>query len=89
LVIPKHPAFSTFVHPCPSTSRATRNNKRGFIAAGNPSILQRLNIDPKQWLFTCTRIEEDYYLAIGSVAKLEAFAERLEQRSLKGINACR
>ena len=81
--------FNDYIELVDWTGRAIRNDKRGFIAAGTPSILQRLNIDPEQWLCTCTRIEKDYYLAIGPVAKLEAFAKRLEQRWLKGINACR
>ncbi len=71
------------------TGRTIRDDKRGHIPVGVPQILKRLNIDPQQWLGTCTRIEDDYYLAIGPVATLEKFAMRLQQRWLKGINACR
>lgn len=71
------------------TGRILREDKRGYIPADTPPILQRLNIDPKQWLGTCTRIEKDYYLAIGPAATLEKFADRLQQRWVKGISACR
>jgi len=34
-------------------------------------------------------IEQDYYVAIDPIAKLEEFAEHLKQKWMKGINACR
>jgi REP element-mobilizing transposase RayT len=71
------------------TGRIVREDKRGFIPPATPPILQRLNIEPKQWLNTCTHIERKFYLAIGPITKLQQFTTRLKQRWLKGTSACR
>ena len=71
------------------TGRIVREDKSGYIPANTPPILQQFNIDPQQWLVNCTHIERNFYLAIGSIAKLEQFANHLQQQWLKGIAACR
>ena len=87
------------------TGRIVREDKSGYIRANTPPILQQFNIDPQQWLANCTHIgrsytscirdillpalQRNFYLAIGPVAKLEQFANHLQQKWLKGIAACR
>lgn len=71
------------------TGRAVRADKRGSIPGNLPPILQRLNIDPKQWLKVTRGIERHFYYAIGPVARLEQLCKRLKRRWLHGTNACK
>lgn len=43
------------------TGRILRPDKRGAIPSQLPPILQRLNLDEKQWLKLATRFEQNYY----------------------------
>jgi len=45
-------ALRVFMHPCASTGRAIRSDTRGSIPGNISPILERLNIEPKQWLST-------------------------------------
>src|SRR5690606_38764381 len=53
--IPFH--FQDYLHLLDWTGRAIRNDKRGFIPADTPPILQRLGIPPDQWLDTLPHLE--------------------------------
>jgi hypothetical protein len=65
-----------------------RADKRGHIAAQLPPILQRLNIDAKQWLNASEHFERDFYYAIGPVSKLNEFCKKLDKYWLHGKTAC-
>lgn len=71
------------------TGRAIRDDKHGHIKSNIPSLIERLNINPDKWINTCSRIEKDYFRAIGSAENLGVLAIRMQQKWLKGIQACR
>ena len=60
-----------------------------YDRADLPPLLARLNIEPSQWLKTATGIERHFSTAIGPVASLQQFCERIKQRWVHGIGACR
>ncbi|MCW8194507.1 transposase [Proteobacteria bacterium 005FR1] len=71
------------------TGRLVRSDKRGSIPTGLPPILQRLNIEPEQWLKAANGLERRFCHAIGPVASLSEFCQRLNKRWLHGAKACK
>ena len=84
--IPFH--FADYLELVDWTGRVIRADKRGHIPAQLPPILQRLNIDPKQWLKASEHFERDFYYAIGPISKLNQFCEKLAKHWLHGKMAC-
>lgn len=82
-------SFTDYIELVDWTGRAAREDKRGRIPANLPPILQRFNIAPNQWLKAACSIEQRFYRAIGPVARLEQYCERLEKRWLHGMSSCR
>jgi REP element-mobilizing transposase RayT len=81
--------FADYLQLVDWTGRAIREDKRGSIPADLPPILQRLHIEPDQWLKAASGIERHFYRAIGPVATLEQFCQRLSKRWIHGTRACR
>lgn len=81
--------FADYIQLVDWTGRVAREDKRGSISANLPPILQRLNIQPEQWLKAACSIEQGFCKAIGSVARLEQYCERLKKHWLHGMSACR
>ena len=81
--------FADYLELVDWTGRAVREDKRGNIPAHLPPILERLNVNPNQWLKAACGIERHFYKAIGPVATLEQYCQRLKKRWLHGMNACR
>ena len=86
-VLPHH--FKDYIELVDWTGRAIRDDKRGSIPANLPPILQRLNVDPEQWLKAASGIEKRFYSAIGPVATLEQYCQRLKKRWMHGVRNCR
>jgi hypothetical protein len=84
--IPFH--FADYLELVDWTGRVIRADKRGHIPAQLPPILQRLNIDAKQWLTASEHFERDFYYAIGPVSKLNEFCKKLDKYWLHGKTAC-
>ncbi len=72
-----------------TTGRAIVENKRGAIPQHLAPILQRLGIEPENWLDNVTKFETRFGLAIGTIEKLQVVAKQLKQKWLKGVNASR
>jgi hypothetical protein len=80
--------FAGYLERVDWTGRVIRADKRGHIPAQLPPILQRLNIDAKQWLNASEHFERDFYFAIGPVSKLNEFCKKLDKYWLHGKTAC-
>ena len=72
-----------------TTGRAIREDKRGAIRCDVPPLLQRLGIDPEQWLKQVQHFNRYYGSCAGRVANMQAFAEQRGRRWPKGIRAAR
>lgn len=81
--------FADYLELVEWTGRSVREDKRGYIPSNLPPILHRLNIAPEQWLKAANGIERHFTHAIGPVASLEQFCERLKRRWLHGASACK
>ena len=71
------------------TGRIIRDDKRGAIPANTPPIIDRLNIDPKHWLYCATQFERRFKGVVGTAYKLKAACESLNYKRTPGIGACR
>ncbi|MES9900759.1 MAG: transposase [Sedimenticola sp.] len=71
------------------TGRAMRDDKRGAIPSTLPPILDRLQIDPKSWLYMTTSFESRFRSLVGRADRIHAACEKLGQRWVHGIVACR
>ncbi len=71
------------------TGRIIRDDKRGAIPATLPPILERLDIDPKQWLFMTTKFESRFKSLVGCAYKLKKAAEQLGYKRTPGLSACK
>ncbi|MEJ2613290.1 MAG: transposase [Candidatus Thiodiazotropha sp.] len=52
------------------TGRAILENKRGFISSEQPPMLERLRIDPKNWLTMTQKFENQFKGLVGAVNTL-------------------
>ena len=70
------------------TGRMIRENKRGSIDSSLPPILNRLNMDTKQWLIMTTQFENTFNTLVGAPHHVQTACEQLGQRWAKGMRAC-
>ena len=59
------------------TGRAIRDDKRGAIASSLPPLLERLNIEPKHWLYVTQHFESRCKGLVGTVYKVKQIASQL------------
>jgi hypothetical protein len=71
------------------TGRAVRDDKRGAIDDTLPSILQRLNIEPEQWLQYMIPFGNRFRRAIGQVDTLRLYAASIGQQWCQGMHISR
>ena len=71
------------------TGRILRDDKRGSIAGDLPPILDRLQIDPKYWIYMARRFESRFRGLVGSAYKLKAACRTLGYERSPGLAACR
>ena len=71
------------------TGKQVRVNKRGAIAAERPPILARLNIEPKQWMYSATQFESRFKNLVGGVYKLKQACRKLGYQRTPGLGSCR
>ncbi|MED5238242.1 MAG: transposase [Pseudomonadota bacterium] len=70
-----------------ATGRALRSDKRGAIDGSAADILDRLGLDQKVWLQHMAPRKQRAPLAVGSLAKVRAFAEATGRRWIAGQRA--
>jgi len=69
------------------SSRAIIEGKKGSIPEAMPPILQRLKLDPAQYLAYVKKPRFGFANAPGALDKLKAYAEHFEKAFLKGQTA--
>ena len=70
------------------SGRILRADKRGAIAEDTPPILQRLKIDPKQWIYLTQHYESSFKGLVGSVYKLRQACQALGYERAPGLRGC-
>jgi REP element-mobilizing transposase RayT len=71
------------------TGRQLREGKRGAIPADLPPILERLQIEPKYWLYLAGQFESRFKGLVGAAHRLRAVCEVLGYRRTPNAAACR
>jgi hypothetical protein len=71
------------------TGRAIPENKRGHIPDDQPPILERLQIEPKHWLYMTQNFESRFKGLVGMSTRLVAACQRLEYRRMQNLAAVR
>ena len=79
-------ALSSYLELVDWTGRIVRQDKRGRIPADIPPILERLKIDPDEWLKTM-RWSNRFRRAVGKLAALKAYAEKVGRQWVHGIGS--
>jgi REP element-mobilizing transposase RayT len=69
------------------TGRVIREDKRGAIAEAVPPILERLDIDPKQWCYLTQHFESSFKGLVGTAFKLKQVCENLGYRRTPNLKA--
>ncbi|WP_226661823.1 transposase [Microbulbifer aggregans] len=70
------------------SGRCLREDKRGAINEKLPPILDRLQIDPKQWTYLNKNFESRFKSLVGSGHTVRATCEQLGKRWVHGIREC-
>jgi REP element-mobilizing transposase RayT len=70
------------------TGRILREDKRGSIVGNLPPILERLQIEPRYWLFMAQHFESRFKGLVGSVYSIKATCESLGYRRTPNLSAC-
>jgi hypothetical protein len=71
------------------TGRILRDDKRGVIPSELPPILERLQIDPKYWLYMAQHFESRFKGLVGAAYRLKSACEALGYRRTPNLAACR
>jgi hypothetical protein len=69
------------------TGRAILENKRGHISDQKPPILERLQIEPKHWLYMTQHFESRFKGLVGASHALKAACRKLELRRTPNLGA--
>jgi hypothetical protein len=64
------------------TGRCLREDKRGAIPANTPPILQRLQLEPKNWLYSTQHFENSFK---GFAGKLDSLKQKLPEMGYRRI----
>ena len=82
-------AFDHYLELVDTTGRVIREEKRGYIPGETPQILERLNIDPEQFIATTARMLQQFSTAIGTPEHLTAHCVTRNIAFLRGMSAAR
>ncbi|TVP75980.1 MAG: transposase, partial [Thioalkalivibrio sp.] len=82
-------AFDDYLELVDTTGRVIREDKRGYIPGETPQILERLNIDPEQFIATAARMLHQFSTAIGTPEHLTAHCVARNVAFLRGMGAAR
>ncbi len=70
------------------TGRILREDKRGSIAIQLPPILERLQIDPKHWIYMTQSFESRFKGLVGTAYQLKSVCARLGYKRTPNISSC-
>jgi REP element-mobilizing transposase RayT len=82
-------AFDDYLELVDATGRVIREDKKGYIPGKTPQILERLNIDPEQFIATTARMLQQFSTAIGTPEHLTAHCLTRNIAFLRGMSAAR
>ena len=82
-------AFDDYLELVDATGRVIREDKRGFIPGHTPRLLERLAIDPEQFIATAGRMLRQFGSAIGTPAHITSLCVARQTRYLRGMRAAR
>jgi hypothetical protein len=71
------------------TGRILRDDKRGAIPNELPPILERVQIDPKYWLYMARHFESRFKGLVGTAYRLKAACQSLGYRRTPNLAVCR
>ena len=71
------------------TGRIIKEDKRGFIDAHTPSILQKLKLDEGTWIETVQGYSKGFHSFVVPEDQLKALCQKQKRHWIRGINACR
>ncbi|WP_024326095.1 transposase [Thioalkalivibrio sp. AKL19] len=81
--------FEDYLELVDATGRVVREDKRGFIDGETPPLLERLGIDPDQFIRTSSHMLRQFGSVIGTPARITARRDARQTRYLRGIAAAR
>ena len=79
--------LSDFLELLDWTGRIIRDDKRGAIPGNTPKVLDRLNIEAKNWLHSAQHFERSFKLFAGKMASVKAACEALGYRRIPKVGA--
>ncbi|MBN2701103.1 MAG: hypothetical protein JXR29_06605, partial [Methylothermaceae bacterium] len=82
-------AFDDYLELVDYTGRAIRPDKRGAIPATTPKILDRLDIDPDQFIAYADRLLKQFGHAVGAPENLIDLCAARQTKYLRGIRTAR
>ena len=82
-------AFDDYLKRVDNTGRVIREDKRGYIPGETRQILERLNIDPEQFIATAARMLDLFSMAIGTPEHLTTHCMARNVAFLRGMGAAR
>ncbi|MEW8322051.1 MAG: transposase [Candidatus Thiodiazotropha taylori] len=80
--------LSDYVQLIDWSGRAILENKRGFICSDLPPMLERLQIDPKHWLYLMQQFESKFKGMVGTARNLKTACQRLGYRRTPNLAVC-
>src|SRR5690606_16800113 len=81
--------FKDYLELVDWTGRIIRDDKRGAIDEALPPILERLDIEPQQWLYMATQFESRFKTFVGAAYELRKAAKRMGYQRTPGLANCR
>jgi len=89
-VMPKGLPFrlSDYLELVDWTGRILRDDKHGSIDSHTPSILERLNIESKHWLYLTQHFESPFKGMVGSVYELKRACQVFKYTRTPGLRSC-
>ena len=82
-------AFDDYLALVDDTGRVIREDKRGFIDARTPPLLERLGIEPEQFIVSARILMRQFGSAIGTPTNLTELCFTRHARHLRGIATAR
>jgi hypothetical protein len=79
--------FKDYLELVDWTGRAILSNKRGYIPDYQSPVLERLQIDPKHWLYMAHHFESCFKGLVGASHALKAVCRKLEFRRTPNLGA--
>jgi REP element-mobilizing transposase RayT len=70
------------------TGRAVRDDKKGAIPGHIAPILQRLQLNEREWLNNVTYFGNRFYKVVGKIDAIRDFSRQLKQSWLQGLSQC-